>query len=155
MARNVGTSTVGLESMNRHRHGSHDGRYRRHLPSQPDECHDHIESGGDAARLESSARHVERRVLQGVGISLRQDRAKVMYSYQRVPRSQHYGASSMDCQAQENCPQSQPTGHLYERSAGLSRICISVNKLHTFGLKDGCSSITELLRNFCTRQSRP
>ena len=149
MAKSVGTSTEGLDSRNWHRHGSHDDRCRRHLPSQPDECHDRTESGGDAARRESSARHVEQRVLQeGSNVSLGRYGTKMMYTYQRVPRFRHYGASWMDCQAQENCPQSQPGDHLYERSARLSRILISVNKSHTFGRKDECSSITELLRNF-------
>lgn len=76
--------------------------------------------------------------------------------YRRARRSRHYAASSMDYQVLERAPQYQPTNHLLsERSKPVSELRRRKDGLRTLGRNEGCSSITELFRNFCTRQSLP
>lgn len=57
--------------------------------------------------------------------------------------------SDPQCQQEVRCR--------YEKSGSQVSVSLSMSlRIHqTFGRKDGCSSMTELFRNFCTRQSFP
>lgn len=93
--------------------------------------------------------------LEQRNVSLKPHRATPAQAYRHVPHSQRYVASWTDCQGQERHPRYQRVDPSYGRSAGFSTCLADVDSISTFGRKDGCSSMTELLRNFWTRQSRP
>lgn len=80
---------------------------------------------------------------------------------QRVLHFRYYVASLTGCLGQGNGLQYQ---QVPQYPYGISTRLVSFILVHlpqqlqqaaTFGRKDGCSNITELLRNFCTRQSLP
>lgn len=74
--------------------------------------------------------------------------------------SRYSDAFLMDCLAQGNDPQCQQEDRF---QYGRSLINVNIYTIspppsmekHTLGRNEGCSSITELLRNFCMRQSFP
>lgn len=64
----------------------------------------------------------------------------------------------MGCRDQGSDPQYQQEGqYQYEKSKHGDEHALAQiwSTQHTLGRKDGCSNITELLRNFCTKQSFP
>jgi hypothetical protein len=78
-------------------------------------------------------------------------------THQHVLHSLCCGAFSRDYLVRGNGPLFlQEAQYRYERSANVSfEAPLQEITTPTFGRKDGCSSITELFRNFCTRQSLP
>ncbi len=128
------------------------------LRSQLNVCHGRTGSVGDAVH------HGSFGLLEGQ-ISLYEHSISILgyisgridTTYQHAQHSLHFGAFWRDCQVPGIYPPSRTVDHC---PCGRS---VSISKTHsskfpnfpTFGRKDGCSSITELFLNFCTRQSLP